>query len=325
MPEGTSIHPAAGKKCFDHDGNSIDLNGNSDLEYAEHLYRDALLEFVRRDHDKPFFVYYCPPAPHGPLNVKDLGAFWTLPEKSERWNLARKSWARMIEEIDMTMGALVAELKTQGLAENTLILFTADNGYSAWGYQLDCDDSPDAHRSNNRDDSFLKNKGLPDDGQKFLNTNGGWHVPLVAYWPGTIRSSGECARVISFYDMMPTFASFAGIEVPWRYDGIDIAPLLLKGADSLPLRQQLVFPAEALFKLQKSSPHDAAIMDERYLVQTLVPRDAPEYKVTRLFDIMDDPECKNNLVDTNSELTDKLNARLRQTWPDPHSAPSMQK
>ncbi|HUV64696.1 MAG TPA: sulfatase-like hydrolase/transferase [Sedimentisphaerales bacterium] len=302
----------AREKCFDEDGNFRDENGNTDLEYAEHIYREAALEFMRRKHDKPFFIYYNPPSPHGPLNVKSLGRFKDLENRDRGWNLARKCWAGMIEELDKSMEMFLAELEKQGIADNTLVIFTSDNGFSSWGYSLGRTDKG-FKRVAWLDDPFFKHKGIPADRGKFINSNGGWQVPFVARWPKKMPA-GESNRAISFYDMMATFAELAGVEVEWPTDGKSIVPLLTGNAKKQPARPSLFFPDKAASftrwrDYEQDNPVDAVVLDEQYYAYSIVADAKTDNPTIRTFDLSVDPGCQKDLAKTHPELAVKLAKR----------------
>lgn len=241
--------------------------------------------------------------------VKNLGRFRDIEEEAERWTLARKLWAAMVEETDKSMGAILEELEKQGIADNTLVIFTSDNGYSAWGYGLG--------RRPWGDDPFLKNKGIPADRGKFINSNGGLQVPLIAWWPGKVPA-GKSGKAISFYDMMPTFAELAGEKLQWPADGVSIVPLLLgKPAEQIP-RPALFFPVEASFKrwreYDKENPYDAVLLDERYYAYSIVADAETDNPTVRVFDLSVDPGCERDLLATKPEQANKLARRALQVF-----------
>jgi len=294
---------------YDEAGDFRDKNGNTDVEYAEDLYRAAAVEFIRKNRDKPFFMYYTTPLVHGPLMVKNLGRFKDIEKQDERWTLPRKLWAAMVEETDKSVGILLAELKKQGLAHNTLVIYTADNGYSAWGYGLG--------KRPWGDDPFLKNKGIPADRGKFINANGGWQVPLIAWWPGKV-SAGESGKAVCFYDMMPTFAELAGVKLKWPTDGVSIVPLLAGRPEAQPPRPALFFPVEASFnrwrEYEKGNPYDAVLLDERYYAYSIVADAESENPTVRVFDLSVDPGCRVGLFKTQPELAARLAKRALQVF-----------
>ena len=294
---------------YDENGNFRDLNGNTDLEYAEHIYRGEAVEFIRKHHDKPFFIYYCPAITHGPLMVKNLGRFKEIEKEDASWTLPRKLWAAMVEETDRSMGAILSELETQGIADNTLIIFTSDNGYSAWGYGL-------CHGAWT-DDEFLKNKGIPADRGKFINSNGGWQVPFIARWPAKMPVS-RSSQAVCFYDMMPTFAELAGVKLPWPTDGLNITLLLTGKPEEQPPRPSLFFPVEASFnrwrEYEQDNPYDAVLLDERYYAYSIVADGESENPTIRTFDLSVDPGCTSDLAKTQPKLAAQLTKRALEVF-----------
>jgi arylsulfatase A-like enzyme len=116
----------------------------------------------------------------------------------------------MVNVLDDQVGAIVAKVRSLGLAEKTLILFSSDNG---------------PHREGGHDpDYFNSSGGLR--GTKRDLYEGGIRVPLIAWWPGTIRAGAESAHVGAFWDMLPTFAELARAPVPAGLDGLSFAPTL---------------------------------------------------------------------------------------------------
>ena len=130
----------------------------------------------------------------------------------------------MIEAVDRGVGEIMQTLKDLGLEENTLVIFTSDNG----GY---------IHYANNFHN--ISSNG-PLKGQKGQVYEGGHRVPGIAYWPDKIKAGTITDETVLTMDMYPTFASLAGAKIPEnkKLDGVDILPLLLHGKK---LPQRTVF------------------------------------------------------------------------------------
>ena len=170
-------------------------------------YTAEALKFITANKDKPFFLYLPHTFPHVPL-------FASPPFKGQS---ARGLYGDVIECIDWSTGQILDTLKKLGLDEQTLVLFTSDNG--PWL-------------------SKGKNGGcaLPLRGGKFTTWEGGMREPTIARWPGKIPAGSVCSEVAGTIDVLPTFAKLAGAAVPTdrTIDGKDIWPLLSgeKGAKS---------------------------------------------------------------------------------------------
>lgn len=170
-------------------------------------YTEEAVKFIRANAQKPFFLYLPHSMPHIPLHRSEHFA-----DKS-----ARGLYGDVIEMIDWSTGQILDTLRELDLAENTLVIFTSDNG--PWL----------SHGENGGD-------ALPLRAGKGSCFEGGMRVPTVAWWPDHIPAGSTCAEVAGTIDVLPTFARLAGAEAPRDrvIDGRDITPLLLgkKGATS---------------------------------------------------------------------------------------------
>ncbi len=138
------------------------------------------------------------------------------------------AFAAMIVLLDDQVGEIVAKTEALGIADRTLIIFTSDNG---------------AHKEGGADPDFFNSNG-PFRGYKRDLYEGGVHVPMIAYWPGTVAARKTSRHISAFWDMVPTFTELAGVEPPKNSDGISMVPTLL-GKGSQPKHKYLYweFPA----------------------------------------------------------------------------------
>ena len=161
-------------------------------------YTEEAIRFITEKKDSSFFLYLAQTMPHIPL--------YTSPEfkgKSERG-----LYGDVIEELDWSMGQILKTLKDLQIDENTLVIFTSDNG--PWN---------------------LKNghggSALPLRGFKFDTYEGGMRVPMIAQWKGKIPTQSECKEIASTIDLLPTIAHLTGAELPGnKIDGENIWSLL---------------------------------------------------------------------------------------------------
>ncbi|MAT13643.1 MAG: hypothetical protein CMJ46_00005 [Planctomyces sp.] len=175
---------------------------------------------MRESAAQPFFLYAAFTLPHFASTEEDPDGL-TVPTtesySNKDWEEKSKKYAAMVHRLDADVGRIVALIDEMGLRENTLIIFTSDNG------------------GNNTVPAELNTNG-PLRGFKRDLTEGGIRVPFIASWPGTIPTDSTSDEIISFQDMLPTFTQLAGVKLPKRKqtDGINILPAL-KG-DELPER-----------------------------------------------------------------------------------------
>lgn len=185
-------------------------------DYAPHLITKEALRFIDRNAGNPFFVYFALNMPHtnneagrppylNGMEVPDYGEF-----AGKDWPDPEKGFAEMMRIVDDYIGQVVAKLEEHGLSENTLIVFSSDNGpHEEGGHLAEFFDSNGNLRGTKRD-----------------LFDGGIRVPTIATWPGKIKAGTESDLLSGFQDMFPTFAEIAGFEPPADLDGISLIPTL---------------------------------------------------------------------------------------------------
>lgn len=188
------------------------------VQYSHDLIGEEALAFVERNRNKPFFLYWSPTIPHANNEAGSEGM--EVPDDapySERdWPQQQKNHAAMITRLDRDVGALMEKLKELGIDENTIVLFTSDNG---------------PHREGGANPSFFASSG-PLRGIKRDLYEGGIRVPMIARWPGRIEPGSVSDHVSAFWDFLPTAADIAGCGTPENIDGISYLPALLGGTQS---------------------------------------------------------------------------------------------
>ncbi|MBL9187340.1 MAG: arylsulfatase [Opitutaceae bacterium] len=190
--------------------------------YSQDLFTRETLDFIRRHRDRPFFFYGAFTAPHAEVvapedSLAEYRGRWPEPKPfpGAKTYAAQKepraARAAMITRLDRDVGRILDLLDELKLADNTLVIFTSDNGPITAGGQ---------------DPEFFDSNGPLRD-LKFTLYEGGIRVPFIARWPGRIARGGVSDLVSDFADMFPTFAELAGAAVPAGLDGVSIVPTLL--------------------------------------------------------------------------------------------------
>ncbi len=191
-------------------------------KYGPDLYVEFLIDFMRQSQrdGKPFFAYYPMALCHDVTD--DLKGRHVAPYKDGRW----MTYAEMISSMDDMVGRLVAALEQMGIRNETLILFTTDNGTPAASYL-----SVDADGKMARPKVFSIRNGDVVPGGKGKHDDTGTRVPLIANWPGHVRAGTQTDQMVDLTDYLPTVADVAGLadEDVFR-DGISFAPLLFGDA-----------------------------------------------------------------------------------------------
>ncbi len=176
---------------LERDGQEIDYTKG---EYGPTLINDFALDFVTRHKDRPFFLYYPMILTHDPFQPTPDSPNWDPKAVGEQVNRDVKHFADMTAYMDKMVGRLVAKLDELGLRENTLILFTGDNGTGV------------SVRS--------RFKGREYPGGKGTSTARGNHVPLIANWKGMVPAGRVNADLIGSVDFVPTLCELVGVPVP---------------------------------------------------------------------------------------------------------------
>jgi arylsulfatase A len=199
-------------------------------DYAPDFIQEQALKFIETNKDQPFFCYYALIQPHAEMAApeeymrKYRGKF--LPESSFEGtdsgpefrrteygsqSEAHAAFAAMVNVMDDDVGELVAKLGELGIADNTLILFSSDNG---------------PHQEGGHDPAYFNSNGSQRGVKRDLY-EGGVHVPMIAAWPGKVAPGAETDHLSAFWDVLPTMADLTGQPVPEKLDGISFLPTLL--------------------------------------------------------------------------------------------------
>jgi len=216
-----------------HNQEKIMLEGNAGRKtevYGPEIIHKQALKFLETNKDKPFFMYYPSIIPHAELFAPEeymdkyrgkflpekvhtgiddgpdykIGGYGSQPE-------SHAAFAAMVDYLDMQVGEIVAKLKELGIYENTLIIFTSDNG---------------PHQEAGADPDYFDSNGIFR-GYKRDLYEGGIRVPMIAVWDGKIAPGIETDHASAFWDVFPTVAEMTGISTPENLDGISFLPTLL--------------------------------------------------------------------------------------------------
>ena len=255
-------------------------------DYSADLIAQKAQEFLRANKDKPFFLYYPTTIPHMAYQVPEdslaeyLGKF---PEPSTATGnylphrAPRAAYAAMITRMDRDIGRLLALVDEFGLRENTIVVFTSDNGGTGPGIEF-----------------FDSVGGLR--GKKGNYYEGGFRVPGIVRWTGKIKPGTTSDRVTGFEDWLPTLLELTGAaaETPKGIDGISFAPTLLG-------KQQ----PERPFLYRESAAGGGEQMVRVGNWKGIRPSVAAS-KTLELYDLAKDPKEQNNVAAQHPDVVAKL-------------------
>ena len=251
--------------------------------YITDYYTDEAVKVIDNNKDRPFFLYLGHFAPHNPLQSlkKDYE------KHSHMENHTLQVYAGMIEALDRSIGKIVSALEKNGLTENTLIIFSSDNGGA--GY-IGLDDINKPYR-----------------GWKLTHFEGGMHIPFFAKWPAKIKKDMKYNKRIHHTDIFSTILGAANIEPPKEItiDGVNLIPFLTN--------EKRGEPHETLY--WKNVTYQAIIHDNWKLMRSKYPKEK-EY----LYNLEKDPYEQKNLALSEPEikilLHEKLNTHI-ESMPEP--------
>ncbi len=198
----------------------LELTGNtaSREHYSHDLLTERALGFIRENKSEPFFLYGAYTLPHFSAKSEDpdgLAVPSTAPYTDTDWDERTKKYAAMVHRLDRDVGRIAALIDELDLTGNTLIIFASDNG---------------GHAEMSGD---IDTNG-PLRGHKRDLTEGGIRVPFIARWPGVVPVGRSSDEIVTFWDMLPTFAELADAKTPPDIDGTSVVEALTGGAVASP-------------------------------------------------------------------------------------------
>ncbi len=283
----------------------IGNEGDMTQMYAPELIHQKALYFLEKNKDAPFFMFYPSVLPHAELiapekyMAKYRGRF--LPEKKYTrkkggysvggYNSQEEShaaFAAMVNVLDDQVGEIIDKVHELGIAENTLILFTSDNG---------------PHMEGGADPDYFDSNG-PLKGYKRDLYEGGIRVPMMAYWPSKIQPGSTTNHPSAFWDFFPTAIEIAGINKDFLgIDGISFLPTLMG-------KEQKTHPYLYWEFLEKGG-RQAILMDQWKGIRLNMAKnpDAP----IELYRLTDDIGEENNLAEKYPEIIKKMDSLMNET------------
>lgn len=188
------------------------IEENPDQRLLTKRYTEKAIRFIKENKKNPFFLYYPNNFPHVPLYASE----------DFRGSSKRGIYGDVLEELDWSVGKILDTLKDLGLEKNTLVIFTSDNG--PWLIKKDHGGSPGI---------LFEGKGS--------TYEGGFRVPAIAWWPGTVPENQVSEAVTTTMDLFPTLLQLADIPMPddRMFDGSNLQPILTGKEKALP--EEIVF------------------------------------------------------------------------------------
>lgn len=256
-------------------------------QHSHDLFTAKALEFVNQNKRKPFFLYLAYTLPHANneswmfdrLGLETPQNFYSHKE----WSEIKQAYASMVTALDQDIGELLSFLKENNLDENTLVVFTSDNGpHAEGGYKPEIFDSNGKFRGNKRD-----------------LYEGGIRVPMIAWWPGKISGGTITEHPSAFWDFLPTACEIAGINQPKNTDGISYLPTLMQKNNQR--KHDYLY-----WEFHEQGGKQAIRKGDWKLIKLNV----KDVIVNELYNLADDCREEINLIEQNPEIADSLNREI---------------
>lgn len=284
------------------------LNGNTGTQtnhYAPESIHNRALDFIEENQDTPFFLYYPSIVPHAelaaPERLMEKYRQQFSPEKEYKGveedsplykdggyasqKHPRAAFAAMVHLLDEQVGEIRQKLEELGIAENTIILFTSDNG---------------PHWEAGADPIFFNsNAGLR--GHKRDLYEGGIRVPLIAFWEGKIKPNSHSAHVSAFWDFLPTVCEIVNVKTPENSDGISFLP---------ELQEQDQKKHEFLYWEFHEQGGKQAVRFGNWKGVRLKMTANPSTPI-ELYNLSTDKQERNNVADQNPNIVQQIDAIMR--------------
>lgn len=273
--------------------------------YSHFAIMEKGLNFIRTHKDTPFFAYFAITPPHADLDYPDLsqyeGAFKETPFVNDKGKgfktqlKPRAAYASMVSEVDRNVGQIVALIEELGLKENTLVIFSSDNG---------------VHNVGGHDPEYFNSNG-PYRGYKRDLYEGGIHVPFVAYWPSVITKPRVTKHMATFWDFLPTVCDLIGAQTPEGIDGISFLPVL-EERESMQRKHDYLY-----YEFYEQGGKQTIIKDGWKLIRLHM--DTPDKLVEELYFIKEDIGEASDLMRSHPEKAEELRklistARTESEW-----------
>jgi arylsulfatase A-like enzyme len=267
--------------------------------YTHDLFMAESLKWLRANAQKPFFLYLPVTIPHTNNEAAPHGQEVPsdAPYSQENWPQQEKNFAAMITRMDNGIGQIMALLKELKVDENTLIVFTSDNGpHNEGGHKSDFFDSNGALRGIKRD-----------------LYEGGIRVPGIMRWPGKIKAGTTSEQIWANWDLLPTFCELIDEPIPNEIDGVSLVPALLENK---------TFARAPLYWEFYERGFSQAVRDGNWKAVKNGPKKAIE-----LYDLSKELAEETDLADANGEVVKRMQQIMDNShtdspdWPLPQSEP----
>ena len=254
-------------------------------------YTEHAIKWIKEHQQEPFFLYF-PQAMPGSTRTPFASAAF-------KGKSSNGPWGDSIEELDWSIGAILDQLQELGIAENTFVIWTSDNGAPI-----------------NRDpDDLSRGSNRPLHGRGYTTSEGAFRVPTIVWQPGRVPGGTVCDQMASTMDLLPTFAKLAGGEPPpnRKIDGHDITALLYGRPNAETPYDAFFYYDQKQLQAVRSGPWKLFLPVESirhpHFGKQLPPQNL-------LFNVVNDIGCRNNVADEHPDVVARLTGIAQQARED---------
>ncbi|MBG85322.1 MAG: arylsulfatase [Verrucomicrobiales bacterium] len=263
------------------DGEKV-VEAPADRDLLTKKLNDRCLQFIEKNKDRPFFLYF-PEAMPGSTSAPFASPAFKGKSKNG-------PWGDSIEELDWSAGRILDKLVELGIEKDTLVIWTSDNG------------APLARDMT----SPTRGSNLPYHGRGYTTSEGAYRMPTIMWWPGRIKAGTTCTELATTMDLLPTFAGLAGGSAPKDriIDGHDIAPLILNQPNARTPYNAFYYYYQDQLQAVRSGPWKLFVPLKTY-------NRHPHFKKGQgdkplLFHLYRDISCKENVAEKNPDVVKRL-------------------
>jgi arylsulfatase A-like enzyme len=286
-----------------HNKDTIFLHGNDNRgtsEFSHDIIHQKAIDFIDKNKDKAFFLFLPYTIPHAEILVPDDSLFKKYKGKFEETpykgvddgpryrkgpygsqDYPRAAFAAMMERLDLAVGDIMNKLDDLGIGDNTIFIFTSDNG---------------PHLEGGADPDFFNSNGIFR-GYKRDLYEGGIRVPFIVRWPEKVQSGIKTGHVSAFWDIMPTFCDIAGINTPGNTDGISFLPTLKQ--EGMQNKHPYLF-----WEFYEQGGKQAVRLDQWKGIRLNI-KDQPDNPI-ELYNLVEDPEELNDISADHPDIVNKI-------------------
>jgi arylsulfatase A-like enzyme len=250
----------------------------------DELVTEKAVRYIKEKRENPFFLYIAFSLVHEPMEYHEK-----YPVSNHKWPEKERAFASMLQTLDSYIGKILSAVDVAGIQNNTVIIFTSDNG---------------AHNEGGHNVEFFNSNGNFREYKRSLH-EGGIRSPMIVRWPGVVKRGITSKHISAFWDIMPTLCNIAGAPIPSQTDGISFLPVLEGKETEQPKHDYLYWEFNESINFKKGQYKQAVREDDWKGIYYI---DNNQFE---LYDLKNDITEENNVANQNPEIVQNLKQIMR--------------